>query len=155
MKKTILAAVALLTMSLTTAAFAGGRHGGGFKHLDVNKDGKVTRTEMEQSLKARFAKLDTNKDGFVTKEEMKAGHPARKNKKAADKSKRKGHGKRGEKHFAKLDTNKDGKLSSQEFLASAGHFFKHFDTNKDGVVTKDEMKAARKNHKGHRKTQPA
>ena len=50
------------------------RHGGHFKRMDSDSDGKVSRAEALAAAEAAFARADTNGDGFVTREEMKAAH---------------------------------------------------------------------------------
>jgi hypothetical protein len=53
----------------------GMRHGGPgkfFQMQDANNDGVVTEGEFIASAKKRFAELDTDKNGKVTKEEMDA-----------------------------------------------------------------------------------
>ena len=49
-------------------------HGGHFKRVDTDGDGKVSRAEAMFAAEAAFAKADANGDGFVTPEEMKAAH---------------------------------------------------------------------------------
>ena len=39
--------------------------------MDVNKDGKLALTEVDDRLKERFPQIDTNQDGFLTEEEFK------------------------------------------------------------------------------------
>lgn len=52
-------------------------HGEHFAKADKNKDGFLTKEEMQEAQQERlnemFAKLDTNKDGKLSKEEMAAG----------------------------------------------------------------------------------
>jgi hypothetical protein len=50
------------------------RHGGHFKRIDSDGDGKVSRAEALAAAEAAFARADANGDGFVTPEEMKAAH---------------------------------------------------------------------------------
>ena len=49
-------------------------HGGHFKRMDTDNDGKVSRAEAVAAAEAAFARADANQDGFVTAEEMKAAH---------------------------------------------------------------------------------
>ncbi len=57
-----------------------GHHAKKFEQADANKDGFLTREEMEAAHKARldkmFARMDENKDGKLSREEMKKGHEA-------------------------------------------------------------------------------
>lgn len=68
----------------------------GFKRLDANSDGKVTKEEFlaaaQKQAEARFAKLDVQNKGFLTKEDFMAAREkavekvqARKAKKQAEK----------------------------------------------------------------------
>jgi len=50
------------------------RHGGHFKRMDTDGDGKVSRTEALSAAEAAFNRADANSDGFVTPEEMRAVH---------------------------------------------------------------------------------
>jgi Ca2+-binding EF-hand superfamily protein len=53
------------------------RRGEGWKKLDTNGDGKISKAEAQANaprLAENFDQLDANKDGFVTPEEMKAAH---------------------------------------------------------------------------------
>lgn len=66
----------------------------GLLQLDVNNDGKITRSELDAGQKSRFAALDANKDGFADPAEMKAGAEAAR--------------------FKAQDRDGDGKLSPEE-----------------------------------------
>ena len=39
--------------------------------MDVDKDGKLSVTEVDDRLKERFPTMDTNQDGFLAEEEFK------------------------------------------------------------------------------------
>ena len=59
------------------AARRHGRHGGHFKRMDTDNDGKVSRAEAMAAAEAAFTGADADGDGFVTAEEMRAAHKAR------------------------------------------------------------------------------
>jgi len=42
------------------------------KHMDTDKDGKISKQEWQDFHDKRFAEMDADKDGFVTADEMKA-----------------------------------------------------------------------------------
>lgn len=42
-----------------------------FKHVDINKDGKITRAEFTDAADKRFAKMDKNGDGVLDKSDRK------------------------------------------------------------------------------------
>jgi Ca2+-binding EF-hand superfamily protein len=148
----------------------------------------MTRAEMIQKVQDHFAKLDTNKDGFVTKEEMEAGRTAM-HEHMADRTKDRASGmfdrmdsnhdgsitraefdaahaamgeRMGKMHmamrgmhdgmaahmFATADSNNDGRVSVQEATAAAAAHFDKLDANHDGIVTPDEMRAAHRAMRG-------
>ena len=39
--------------------------------MDANKDGKLSKTEVNGPLKDDFSKIDTDNDGFITEAELK------------------------------------------------------------------------------------
>jgi Ca2+-binding EF-hand superfamily protein len=84
-----------------------------FDKLDLNKDGYVTKDEMQQSrenfragmkekMDERFKEADTNGDGQLSLDEVQAKMP------------------RLAEHFTALDTDKNGLLSKEE-LANGPH----------------------------------
>ncbi|MCR5878875.1 hypothetical protein [Phenylobacterium sp. J367] len=44
-----------------------------FARLDTNKDGAITKAELDAASKARFEKADANKDGVLSGDELKRG----------------------------------------------------------------------------------
>jgi Ca2+-binding EF-hand superfamily protein len=151
-----MAAIALPSAAAAQAAKGPTRAGlvkmleGRFSQIDGNKDGTLTRAEVEsahsdlmkaansemgKAIDGQFAEMDSNKDGKVSNAEAIAIAPAER--KAAVGT-----------AFAKFDTNKDGNVTLAEFRAAApkprlgttDDFLKKFDGNKDGKVTLDEYK---------------
>ena len=43
-----------------------------FAKMDANKDGKLSKEEVQGPLKKDFSKVDTNEDGFLSREEIEA-----------------------------------------------------------------------------------
>jgi Ca2+-binding EF-hand superfamily protein len=87
MKKTILA------LSALTLAFAGSAmandHGdvsekvdAKFAKYDTNKDGKLSKSEVDAAKEHKFSEADKNNDGSITKEELTAWKEAKHDKKA-------------------------------------------------------------------------
>ena len=114
-----------------------------FNQVDTNKDGFVTRAEIDaaqtkelqalktrqqQELQAEFTKLDTNKDKQLSLAEFQAAaRPLPPTQPDAP--------------IAKLDSNKDGKISRDEYRAPKLADFDKADANHDGTLTIAELKA--------------
>jgi hypothetical protein len=152
----------------------------------VMSDKVMTRAEVSAHVGKLFAKFDTNRDGFVTRDEVEAIHQKMMGTvgMAGDTQKRMAErgifmGDRGA-VFDRLDTNHDGNISRQEFMTShpqvrqervmimrdggpeapgepgmkrrmhggrgmggfGGHLFDMADANKDGRVSLAEAQAA-------------
>lgn len=45
--------------------------------MDKNKDGKLSKDEVQGPLKNDFSKIDKNSDGFITEDEFKNAAPSR------------------------------------------------------------------------------
>ena len=111
-----------------------------FARVDTNKDGQMSRTEIETFQraaaariiaarnKAAFAVLDADKNGQISAAEFaKLNDTPIK----VDPS-----------SVLSIDTNKDGQISLAEHRSATVETFTQFDTNKDGVLTAAEAKAA-------------
>jgi len=145
----------------------------------VMGDKVMTRDEVVTHIRDMFSRFDTNKDGYLTREELEArmmGMHADIEKKLAERGVMSGDGGA---MFDRLDTNHDGNISRQEFVAGhegrqervmimrqgsapdapggpgmkmrmhgmgmggfGGHLFEMADTNKDGRVSLAEAQAA-------------
>lgn len=110
MRRLLIPALTVATLLTGTAALAQPPAGGPpppgrgerfFDEMDTNKDGVVTRAEVNAVLEKRFAALDTNKDGKISDTERQAERDAHR-----------------AERFAALDTDKNGQLSQQEFDAA-------------------------------------
>jgi Ca2+-binding EF-hand superfamily protein len=87
-------------------------------HMKMMSDRVMTREEVVQHVRKLFAHLDANKDGFITKQEMDAVHQkmiamhgngeARLGPMVGDRGAM----------FDRLDANHDGSISRQEFMAA-------------------------------------
>lgn len=96
-----------------------------FNHLDANKDGRVTLTELSAAREGWLTKVDANKDGVATAAELEASRQA-------------GHAERMQRMFANKDANKDGRLTREESRFPE-RWFAQVDTNKDGALTQAEL----------------
>lgn len=115
---------------------------GEFRKMDADKNGQVTRAEIEAfdraaalsqaraRAEALFIHLDTDRNGLINPIEfgkLVTGTPP------AD----------GRPLIGKLDTNKDGQISLIEHRGGKLVYFDQIDLDKDGVVSVAEMKTAR------------
>jgi len=95
------------------------------KQVRVMYDRDMTRDEAVKHVREMFAKLDTNRDGVVTREEIDALHQKMMGAMgmAGDMERRLGERgiMMGDKNaiFDRLDTNHDGSISRQEFTSAA------------------------------------
>ncbi|MCL9846129.1 EF-hand domain-containing protein [Ralstonia solanacearum] len=111
-------------------------HGDGFKKLDTNGNGMVSRDEAKghRWLEEHFDEIDTNHDGQISKNELAAWHKAHAGEMQA----------RLDAKFKAADKNGDGALTREEMQAGLPKLAKHFDeidANHDGKVTEDEIRA--------------
>ncbi len=135
-----------------------------FSRLDANKDGFLTKAEldaaeaamnkrMQQHESAMFDRIDTNKDGSISRSEFEAAQ-------RAGIARRRGAGRMHaagahsvhdamvDRMLASDDANKDGRVSLQEATTAAVAHFDRIDTNHDGVLEPNEIRAAHKGARG-------
>ena len=117
-----------------------------FDTMDANKDGVIDRTDRElrgkQHRDAWFAKADADKDGKLTRAEIDQAHAARR----AEAGQRRQA--RMDARFATADANKDGRLSRDEVKDSRlASRFDALDANKDGSLSRDELAAGKPAHR--------
>ena len=107
-----------------------------FATLDADKDGKVTKVEIEAHKTARFEQADTNKDGKLSAEEMTAARDAMMAQRKAD---------RMAQMIARLDKDGDGMISMAEMPnpPNADKMFERVDTDKDGAISQAEADTAK------------
>ncbi len=121
----------------------------------------LTRAQAVAKAEQRFAKLDLNKDGRVTREEMQQARQQfaqSRNGNAVAKQQAPAGGQRGHhggKGMMGMGFGADGTMTLEQARATALRHFDHMDVNKDGVVTPAErqqmMRQMRgsKGHQGH------
>ncbi|CAB3656980.1 EF-hand domain-containing protein [Achromobacter pestifer] len=103
MKKTIALSTTFTALAIATSAALAQPAPAGIqmtpeqqKHLDTNKDGKVSRAEYQTFMEASFAKLDANADGRLSQNEFPKSLTAE--------------------QFSAMDSNKDGQVDRAEFM---------------------------------------
>lgn len=93
---------------------------------DANHDGKVTRYEMEEGLKADFARADAKHTGCLNQDEVRAVNQERWNTDRAAAS-------------PLVDFKGQGCIDFDEFAATPRSLFDQLDRNGDGILEKDEL----------------
>ncbi|WP_296224727.1 EF-hand domain-containing protein [Ralstonia sp. UBA689] len=141
----------------TPRAAKPGRHGG-FKAIDTNGDGQISRDEAKGHawLEKNFDQIDTNHDGQLSKEELAAWRKAHKGEMRGEA--RAKMAERFDVKFKAADKNSDGVLTKDEMQAGMPKLAKQFDqidANHDGKVTEDEIRAYMKARHDARKAQKA
>jgi Ca2+-binding EF-hand superfamily protein len=134
---------------------ARGQQGGGMLGMfDTDRDGKVTKAEVEATVRKRFADMDLNNDGKITDDDLPpmvrgrgvltadAGAPG------AGRMMGPGGGRGGmggPMGFLRgADANKDGAITVDEAVAGVMKEYERFDRNKDGTVDTADRDAMRK-----------
>ncbi len=116
-----------------------------FGMLDENKDGKLSRDEVQKGVDKMFADADANKDGTITKDEMQSHHKRMHDKMQAKMQER----------WKAADKDGDGSLSRAEIDAAdmpmLARQFERIDKNKDGKLSNDELRSGMM---PHRQAQP-
>ena len=94
---------------------------------DADKDGGVTKDEMEAGLKADYAAADTNSDNCINPAEIRAENALRLRRDSAQAS-------------PLVDWNLDGCVDLREFGNTAHSYFDLADRTKDGRVSQLELR---------------
>lgn len=138
--------VATAGLLIGSAALAD-HHGGGmhehqgkdarmpmFGLFDENKDGKLSREEVQKGVDKMFTEIDTNKDGTISQEEMRAHYKSMHDKMHSQMQER----------WKAADKDGDGALSRAEVdsakMPMLSRDFDKLDVNKDGKLTPDELR---------------
>ena len=98
--------------------------------FDTNKDGTVTRDEMNAVLAADFIGADHDGDKRLNSEETRAANERRWEADASSST-------------PLIDWNQDGYVSMDEFVNSSRASFERFDRDGDGAVTENEFNQMR------------
>jgi Ca2+-binding EF-hand superfamily protein len=97
---------------------------------DTNKDGSLSRAELEAGLKRDFDALDKNHDGKLSGDEVREEND-RRWKQAGPQS------------TPLIDWNHDGYVDFDEYATATRTLFDQLDVNHDGVLTPQEMRGPR------------
>ena len=138
------AAAVLVIAGTTGIGMARSGHMGGFmKHdrhamvgkifdrFDTDKDGAVSKAEVDALRKAEIAKHDANKDGKISLQEFETLWVGYMRERMVD-------------HFQKLDDDGDAQVTEDEIARPLNTIMSWLDRNNDEKLTKDELR------KGHR-----
>lgn len=94
--------------------------------MDADKDGTVTRAEVEAFHAARAKEIDANNDGQITAAELQAFRDKQRERRMAEMLKT-------------MDKDGDGKVSVAEFEAAQSWRTARFDRNGDGAIDRMDM----------------
>lgn len=145
------AAALVAVMAVGAAAYAqnggmmgrmGGDMGFDFATLDADKDGNVTKVEVEAYHAAKVKAADANADGKLSADELANMQIAAMTERAKT---------RAAKMVEAMDSDGDGLLSAAEMAVRPGPamMFDKIDANSDGSVTQAEVDAAKQSMQDH------
>ncbi|MGQ0742326.1 MAG: hypothetical protein ACT4OG_08565 [Alphaproteobacteria bacterium] len=97
---------------------------------DANKDGTVTRAEMEAQLKKDFAAADLDRNGTLNADEARAENARR-------------YAAHGTQYSPLLDWNQDTLIDYAEFAGAPRSLFDQLDRDNDGELSGTELKPPR------------
>lgn len=97
---------------------------------DANKDGSVSRAEMDEGLKKDFAADDTNRDGVLDAAEVEAINQTRWSADASATS-------------PLIDWNNSGSVDLREYSATVHSVFDDLDADGNGILSAEELKPDR------------
>ena len=110
------------------------RHGhwgrGMLMQMDTDKDGTITRAEMDAAAATRAAAIDADKDGTITVDEIEAYRERQRAERMAER-------------LARMDRNGDGEVSVEEYQDAQTWRLARFDRNGDGTIERREMRHGR------------
>jgi Ca2+-binding EF-hand superfamily protein len=110
-------------------------------YLDTNGDGIVDQGEYTTGTEKGFAELDTDKDGFITKPEMDALAGELAEAEGGNAFLGQASAILLCSLLMTMDENKDGQISKAEFTKGCEAMFVKLDANHDGQLSKEELMA--------------
>ncbi len=102
---------------------------------DTNKDGSLSRAELEAGLKKDFDAVDKNHDGKLSAEEVREENDRR-------------WKLYGPQSSPLIDWNHDGYVDFDEFATASRTLFEQLDTDHNGILTPQEMRPRAPNQNG-------
>jgi len=141
--RTILAAVAVVSLAAGAAHAASHARDTFIKEQDQNGDGVVTKDEYAATRALQFAAIDTDRNGVLSRIEYVGEFKARLEKRlAADarspekkEEERERQMRQTDIRFDVLDSDRSGAITRAEFDYSGWRMFVTHDTNNDGTVS--------------------
>ena len=112
-----------------------GERRGPIQRWDENGDGLLQSAEVPEQMREGFMRADANKDGAVSREEMQAAMPAPGDRPQVSPEERR------QRMIERMDTNGDGKIAITELPERMRERMKQADTNSDGVLSAQELEA--------------
>lgn len=112
------------------------------KALDANKDGTLSKDELNKSVSKKFGTADKDGDGILSKQEMDTTLNRIKSEKGAyGGSFGDEYANRTKNRYKNADTDRDGKLSQKEYQAYSNQYENNFDRDGDGKISKEEFRS--------------
>lgn len=108
-----------------------------FDMHDTNKDGFIDATELGALRGRIFERFDADKDGVVTRQEIEAGLKAGKGEDGPRMGRR--LDRRIDRMMKRFDKNSDGKITRDEVSVDATPMLKLLDRDNDGKISKAEF----------------
>ena len=108
-----------------------------FEEVDADKDGQITKAELEAHAKAQFDTADTDGNGMLSAKEIQVEADKRMKERMKQRS-----AQGSQRMLEHKDANNDGQLSFEEMQATQSRMdrmFGRMDDNNDGMISAEEL----------------